>query len=142
MTGSGYSETFSVLGSRRPRNCSAKWVNQTWPWASRMTSCGWICFRGRSYSVMTTWVARPSGRGLRGRLAVEIIADRADRDGIRAGLEPRRREAVVAGRVGDDRDRDDRARLPGADHHAFHGAFALGADDAGERVGRLRQRGA
>jgi hypothetical protein len=35
------------------------------PSASTIASCGWICFRGRSYSVMTTRVARPVGRGQR-----------------------------------------------------------------------------
>ena len=63
ITGSGYSETLPVFGSILPRNCSPKWVNQIMPSESTTTSCGWICLRGRSYSVTMTRVARPVGRG-------------------------------------------------------------------------------
>src|SRR5262249_38745936 len=80
-----------------------------------------------------------AGLDLRGRLAVEIVADRADGDGVRAGLEPVRREAVAAVLVGDDRDGDDSTGLLGTDYDAFHGAFGRRGDLAGERVGRLRE---
>ena len=62
-SGTGYSLALPVLGSSRPRNCSPKLEYQAMPSASITTSCGWMVSRGRSYSVMTTRVARPFGRG-------------------------------------------------------------------------------
>src|SRR5438132_12920775 len=63
IVGTGYSVTFAVFGSSRPRNCSPKFENQTMPSPSTMTSCGSMVFRGRSYSVMRTCVDGPEGRG-------------------------------------------------------------------------------
>ena len=59
----GYSETLPVFGSILPRNCSAKWVNQIMPCSSSTTSCGWICRRGRAYSVTMKRLERPVSRG-------------------------------------------------------------------------------
>src|SRR5262245_15057827 len=43
--------------------CSPKLEYQTMPCASTTTSCGSIVARGRAYSVTTTCVAAPEGRG-------------------------------------------------------------------------------
>ena len=79
-----------------------------------------------------------------GRLgAVEVVADRPRAERIVPGLEPRRREAVLALVVADDRDRDGRAVLLGAHHHPFHDRLGGRADLAGERgrgLGRRRRR--
>ena len=63
MTGIGYSVTLPVFGSILPRNIAPKSEYQTMPSRSRMTSCGSMFFRGKSYSVTITRVARPVGRG-------------------------------------------------------------------------------
>src|SRR3989442_7939927 len=62
-TSMGNSVTLPVFGSSRPRFCSPKLEYQAMPSLSTMTSCGEIVSRGRSYSVLTTRVARPEGRG-------------------------------------------------------------------------------
>src|SRR4029079_10154619 len=62
-SGTRYSVGVPDLGSSRPRNCSPKLEYQAMPSASTTTSCGWMVSRGRSYSVMTTRVLRPFGRG-------------------------------------------------------------------------------
>src|SRR2546427_542436 len=62
-SGTRYSVTRPVLGSSLPSVCSPKLQYQAMPSGSTMTSCGWIVARGRSYSVMTTRVPRPVGRG-------------------------------------------------------------------------------
>src|SRR4029077_7260316 len=46
-----------------PRYCSPKFEYQTVPLLSRITSCGSMVGRGRSYSVTSTLPARPVGRG-------------------------------------------------------------------------------
>src|SRR6266478_842440 len=61
--GTEYSLTFAVLGSSLPMFCSPKLEYHTIPCESTTTSCGSIVARGRSYSVMTTCVADPLGRG-------------------------------------------------------------------------------
>src|ERR1700733_3502953 len=43
--------------------------------------------------------------------SLNFVTDRPDREGILAGCEPRRREAVVAAGIGDDADRHGAARL-------------------------------
>src|SRR5580704_5535000 len=73
-TGMAYSRCAPVLGSSSPRKFSTKFEYQTWPRASMRTSCGAMVWRGRSYSVMTTRVARPFGRGKVGsELAYQIV---------------------------------------------------------------------
>ena len=62
-SGTRYSVTRPVLGSSLPSVCSPKLQYQATPSGSTMTSWGWIVGRGRSYSVMTTRVLRPVGRG-------------------------------------------------------------------------------
>src|SRR6185436_5673259 len=62
-SGTGYSVTLPVLGSSLPIDCSPKLEYHAMPSGSRMTSCGSINGRGRSYSVYTTCVALPLGRG-------------------------------------------------------------------------------
>src|SRR5271169_4157367 len=56
------SEVAPVFGSSLPRNNSPKFVYQTWPLLSRITSCGSMVGRGRSYSVISILVERPVGR--------------------------------------------------------------------------------
>src|SRR5437867_2941404 len=56
-------EAVPARGSRLPSVCSPKFGYQAMPSGSRMTSCGSMVGRGRSYSVMTTRVPRPTGRG-------------------------------------------------------------------------------
>ena len=73
------------------------------------------------------------GRGRRG----EVVADGADGERVVAGLEAVFRKGVMALGVGGDADRDDRPVLVGGDDDAFHGAFGLGGDLAGERRRRL-----
>ena len=52
-----------VLGSMTPTTCAPKSEYQTLPSRSTMTSCASAFRRGRSYSVITTLVERPLGRG-------------------------------------------------------------------------------
>src|SRR5262245_27518795 len=61
--GTGYSVTFAVFGSSRPRNCWPKFENHTRPSPSTITSCGSKVFRGRSYSGTIARVDAPDGRG-------------------------------------------------------------------------------
>ena len=62
-SGIGNSVTAPVRGSSLPSVCSPKFEYQAMPSGSTMTSCGSMVGRGRSYSVMTTRVPRPTGRG-------------------------------------------------------------------------------
>ena len=62
-SGTGYSVTVPLFGSSLPSVCSPKLQNHAMPSGSTITSCGWMVLRGRSYSVMTTRVPRPVGRG-------------------------------------------------------------------------------
>ena len=70
--------------------------------------------------------------------AVEPVADRADRNRVLAGLQPRAREAVRALLVAHHGRGDARAVLLGAHQHAFHRSLVGRGDDAGERGLRLR----
>src|SRR4029453_15325749 len=63
LSGTGYSVCLPVLESSLPSVCSPKLEYQTIPSASTITSWGSIVGRGKSYSVMTTRVALPVGRG-------------------------------------------------------------------------------
>ena len=60
---------------------------------------------------------------LRGRRVGQLIADRANPDGIFARFQPVLREAVLALGVADDGDGDGGPGALGADKHAFHRAF-------------------
>ncbi len=62
----------------------------------------------------------------------DIVADRADREGVVARLQAIFREAEAALRVGGHAGLDDRARLLGAHDHALHGALLVGGDLPGE----------
>src|SRR4029079_3266649 len=62
-TGIAMSLVFPVLGSITPTNWAPKSEYQTCPSLSTTTSCGSASLRGRSYSVTTTLVERPLGRG-------------------------------------------------------------------------------
>jgi hypothetical protein len=74
---------------------------------------------------------------------IEFIAGRPDAQRISARIEPRRREAVAAVLIADDRDRNRRAGLLGGDQHPLHCAFLGRADLARERdrSRSLRPRG-
>src|SRR5207344_2880466 len=62
-TGIAMSLVFPDLGSITPTNWAPKSEYQTCPSLSTTTSCGSASLRGRSYSVTTTLVERPLGRG-------------------------------------------------------------------------------
>src|SRR6266545_2184307 len=63
VTGTAYSTALAVLGSSLPRYWEPKSEYQIMPSASMAASCGMASGRGRSYSVMITWLALPLGRG-------------------------------------------------------------------------------
>jgi hypothetical protein len=73
-----------------------------------------------------------AGHGRR-RGAVEIVAGRADADGVLAGLQPGFGKAVPAVAIGNDCSRDRGRRFPRADQHPFHRPFFHRRHLAGER---------
>src|SRR5437899_1797593 len=130
-SGTRYSVTRPVLGSSLPSVCSPKLQYQATPSGSTMTSWAWIVGRGRSYSVMTTRVLRPAGRGRVRTVGadvghvrtVQLVANRTGRDRVRSGRQTWPRESIATLLVGDDRRRDGRSGLLHADEHAFHRPF-------------------
>jgi len=82
---------------------------------------------------------RAGFRNIHDLRAIELEADRPDAQRVLAGLELRGREREIARRVANHRDRDGRAILLGAHHHAFHGAFLGGGDLPGKFAGGLRK---
>ena len=85
-------------------------------------------------------VGRGGLLGLHLRLGrgADVVADRADAQRIFARVEAVLRKHVAALRVGGHADLDDRAGPFGGDDDAFHVAFGLGADRAGQRLLALR----
>jgi hypothetical protein len=74
-----------------------------------------------------------SGRDLDRLRTHEIVARRADADGVAAGLELAGGEAVLALVVAHHRGGDGRSLLLGAHQHAFHQAFLGGRDLSAQR---------
>src|SRR5712691_5990321 len=62
IRGIGYSTVLPVLGSSLPRYSEPKSEYHTIPCGSTTASCGKASGRGKSYSVMITFVALPLGR--------------------------------------------------------------------------------
>src|SRR5712692_1056495 len=62
IRGIGYSRVLPVLGSSLPRYSEPKSEYHTIPCGSTAASCGKASGRGKSYSVMITFVALPLGR--------------------------------------------------------------------------------